>query len=946
MIAAIGLFRAHATSIDRLVQTTVGRSEMLEDLLEHLIKDAGKKSVQHFLFIGPRGIGKTHFLSLVENAVETRKALNGFYSVIRFPEENNRILGFADILLEIISNLDEIDPTGNWGETHSRLSNLDDDQDIIDIALPRLRLYRKKSGKMLLLLMENLNTLFGEQMKHKQDIHRLRTFLMDSPCATLIGTSPITFPGVTDVREPFFEFFDIQVIEDLSENQTLDLVKTNLEIDQRKDLLDDFDALIPKIKALHTMTGGNPRLAIMLYELIAYDNILEVKNQFQKLLDQVTPFYQDRMRDLAPQERALLETMALMRTEPRTPAAIAARMRKSPQQTSSLLKRMIGSGYLTVTRNPQDKRSRLYRIKEGFFDLWLAMSGSRATRKRLGYLVKLFEVWYQDPTERNKKRSELRQAIEKKQHRSHSDENQYTYLDYLTEIGDCDERCEAKLELAFDLLTANKASKAKRLLLEIKPLAPKAEIFTWMTRQVNHWAENESPLDVSKWFKGLIEYWKIQRSGDLENAVAIAQRLGMDLSGQGLHKIRIKLLQDALVFADTPNDQIQMHNQIAQSQKMDGQLDNALEYLKQSLAISQAIGDKAGEGATLNNISQIYQSRGDYDTALDYLKQSLAITQAIGDKAGEGATLNNISQVYKARGDYDTALEYLKQSLAISQEIGDKAGEGTTLNNISQVYQSRGDYDTALDYLNQALAITQEIGDKAGEGTTLNNISQVYKARGDYDTALDYLKQSLAISLEIGDKAGEGTTLNNISTTYHAIGDYDTALDYLKQSLAIRQEIGDKAGEGTTLNNISQIYQSRGDYDTTLDYLKQSLAITQEIGDKAGEGTTLNNISTIYLSRGDHDAALEYLKQSLAITQEIGDSSGLCVTLFNIGHIHYAKEDIPKAVQAWVTVYRLANSINLAQALDALENLSEQLELPGGLGGWETLAKKIKGDDP
>ncbi len=293
-------------------------------------------------------------------------------------------------------------------------------------------------------------------------------------------------------------------------------------------------------------------------------------------------------------------------------------------------------------------------------------------------------------------------------------------------------------------------------------------------------------------------------------------------------------------------------------------------------------------------------------------------------------------------GDYDTALDYLKQSLAIAQEIGDKAGEGTTLNNISGIYNARGDYDTALDYAKQSLAIKQEIGNKAGEGSTLNNISLIYSARGDYDTALDYLKQSLAIAQEIGDKAGEGTTLNNISEIYRARGDYDTALDYLKQSLAIAQEIEDKAVEGATLNNISLIYSARGDYDTALDYLKQSLAIQQEIRNKAGEGATLDNISQIYDARGDYDTAFEYLKQSLAIRQEIGDSSGFCVTLFNIGHIHHQNEEFPQALQAWVTVYRQAKSMNLAQVLDALENLANQLKLPGGLDGWEKLAKQIE----
>ncbi|HHJ13229.1 MAG TPA: tetratricopeptide repeat protein [Gammaproteobacteria bacterium] len=247
---------------------------------------------------------------------------------------------------------------------------------------------------------------------------------------------------------------------------------------------------------------------------------------------------------------------------------------------------------------------------------------------------------------------------------------------------------------------------------------------------------------------------------------------------------------------------------------------------------------------------------GNYSAALGYLKQSLAIQQEIGDKAGEGTTLNNLSQIHATRGDYDTALDYLKQSLAIQQEIGDRSGESATLNNLSQIYDARGDYDIALDYLKQSLAIQQEIGDKAGEGATLNNLSQIHAARGDYDTALDYLKQSLAIRQEIGDRSGEGTTLNNLSQIYDARGDYDTALGYLKQSLAIQQEIGGKAGEGTTLNNLSQIYKARGDHDTALDYLKQSLAIRQEIGDTAGLCVTLFNIGHIHLQNEEREAAV------------------------------------------------------------------------------------------
>ena len=93
--------------------------------------------------------------------------------------------------------------------------------------------------------------------------------------------------------------------------------------------------------------------------------------------------------------------------------------------------------------------------------------------------------------------------------------------------------------------------------------------------------------------------------------------------------------------------------------------------------------DLQTQGEALGQTGKQYLHIGDYETALSYLQKSLAIQQQIGDKAGEGTTLNNISQIYDAQGDYETALSYLQKSLAIRQQIGDKAGEGTTLNNIS-----------------------------------------------------------------------------------------------------------------------------------------------------------------------------------------------------------------------------------------------------------------------
>ena len=831
MDAPIGLFRAHITPLDRLVKTTVGRQDMLEDLLGKLARQAGKKGSQSYLFIGRRGIGKTHFLTLIEHAVKTKKNLQKTYTVLRFPEENNRILSFADLVLGMAELLAEGLDDKEWCELHLSTVGLEKDEEIIDTVVPKLRHYQKQTGKMLLVLVENLDILLTEQIKREQDIHHLRTFLMDSPCAVLIGTSPVYFPGLHDNKKPLYDFFDIQVLEDLTEEETLEVIRKNLEWEKREDVLKGFGALTPKIRALHMMTGGNPRLIMMLYELVVYDNLIDVKMQLQKLLDQISPFYQDRLKDLAPQERALLETLALMRSAPRTPANIARQLRKTPQQISSLLKRMAGAGYLTASDNPLDRRSRIYRIKEGFFDLWLAMSESRAYRRKLGFLVEFFEVYYRDAEERERKRAELWHGIETFGAEKAKQENLYEVLDYLSDVGDAGERCQTKLELAIHKIKEGDPGEVDRLLGEIKEIAPGTPAFQWMAEQTGRWAKGDLDINVRKWLDELIEYWRTQRSGNLEAAVEIADRLGRDMSGRGLHKVRIELLADALKGVPEEGRKVKLLSDIAQSQKMDGQLEGALTSLEGALSIVRRTGDLAGEGAVLNNISQIYRVRGDYATALDYLRKSLEITREIGDRAGEGATLNNIGQINHARGDYATALDYLQKSLEIRRQIGDQAGLGATLNNISGIYHDRGDYATALDYLQKSLEIMREIGDRAGEGATLNNISQIYRVRGDYATALDYLQKSLEIARKIGDKAGMIPALHNMAHIYLQTEHLNEALDTFTEALQLARETGNAEGILNVSRDLGVLLCRAGQKEAGILLLRQAVEVGKAMGD-------------------------------------------------------------------------------------------------------------------
>ncbi|MCP4295967.1 MAG: tetratricopeptide repeat protein [Proteobacteria bacterium] len=491
---------------------------------------------------------------------------------------------------------------------------------------------------------------------------------------------------------------------------------------------------------------------------------------------------------------------------------------------------MTKSGYLTQIKNPLDKRSTLYTIKEGLFDLWLAMSQSRTQRKYLPFVVDFLEGWYSSQPEREQKRMELKNQITASRdpspdnHRQNLDE----MLSYLTEVGEDREKIETKFDLLSLKLEKKDFAEAGKIFKEIDKLEIKGPVFLWMRDSASQWMSGDKQEDIADQMQKMITLWEHQRSGHLEKLAVLAKKLSTQFTDRGLHQLNVAMIQDILSKECPVETRLALMNRIYYSQQMEGKYNEAQATLEPGLKIAQENNLQKWEGLFLNNLSTLHHARGDYDKAAKYLEQALKIQQEIGDKEGEGVTLNNLSQIHDARGDYDEAAKYLKQALKIRREIGDKKGEGVTLNNISQIHHDRGDYDEATKHLKQSLMIRQEIGDKEGEGTTLNNISTLHHAHGDYEGAEKYLKQALKIQREIGDKKGEGATLNNISQIHRAHGDYNEAEKYLKQSLKIQREIGDRSSLCVTLINLGHIHYQNEEIEKAISAWVTTYQIARE----------------------------------------------------------------------------------------------------------------------
>jgi hypothetical protein len=238
---------------------------------------------------------------------------------------------------------------------------------------------------MIIVFLENLDQILERQME-EQDVKRLRSIFQEEGIFVIIATSPMMFDAVSQNTELFFHFFEVMYLKELKKEEMIEMIRIINEFEGR---LDDLGPYYRKIDSIVTLTGGNPRIVILLYDLMCKSNILEVENAFYKILDEYTPYYQDLFKILTGQKRRIFDILISMK-KPSTPKEIAATARLDNSVVVTQLRRLEKDGYVVSHRIGRNVK---YEVKERLFRLWREQRQPLG-RKRISILIEFIKLWY------------------------------------------------------------------------------------------------------------------------------------------------------------------------------------------------------------------------------------------------------------------------------------------------------------------------------------------------------------------------------------------------------------------------------------------------------------------------------------------------------------------------------------------------------------------------
>jgi tetratricopeptide (TPR) repeat protein len=199
-------------------------------------------------------------------------------------------------------------------------------------------------------------------------------------------------------------------------------------------------------------------------------------------------------------------------------------------------------------------------------------------------------------------------------------------------------------------------------------------------------------------------------------------------------------------------DKARVYRFIGLAEQRQGQVEQARDYLEQSLVLYRAYGDRSHVANLNYELSSLAGMSGDFARAREHVTRALPFYRQSGDFFRAGKCLNNLGLIEFYEGHLDLAEAYLRESLALAEQLNYLSNISQALTNLSAVAHARGDYDQVEAYETRSLALSQEIGDRYGVAMSQNNLGKVALIRSQLDVAETYFRAALALFEQMNDR--------------------------------------------------------------------------------------------------------------------------------------------------------------------------------------------------
>ncbi|MEK7833783.1 MAG: CHAT domain-containing protein, partial [Acidobacteriota bacterium] len=211
----------------------------------------------------------------------------------------------------------------------------------------------------------------------------------------------------------------------------------------------------------------------------------------------------------------------------------------------------------------------------------------------------------------------------------------------------------------------------------------------------------------------------------------------------------------------------------------------------------------------MNNISMVQRALGNYKLALDYCQRSLAISEAVGDKATVSLALEELGKLHTQAGDYERAMEVYRKSLALAEASGQKLEIAIRLLSVGSGYRRLGNEAAAIEHFRRSIELAESIGVPYTARAGLHNLANLYVHQGKFAEALESGERSIALARQINSQDGLWQSLLVSGVALRGLKQPEKARQYFEEAIRISESTRTELAAGA--REQAHVQESRSD---------------------------------------------------------------------------------------------------------------------------------------
>jgi len=385
-IDQLTLYQAANSSPEAIKRNFLIRIAEFELIIADLRNKKSGDPMQHELILGRRGSGKSTLLRRIQIEIDEDAGLAERFIAINLAEEQASIYRLSDLWFEV---LQELMTRLNSPVKLRDFDDFENNQSYARYLYAEIHQLLERCGKRVVLLLDNLDRIL---QNFDDDGHLLRETLLNYNDLQIIGGSTRMDEHFWRYDKPFYEFFRRHRLEGLRFEEIHNLLN-HWSAEMNLPLLHDY-ALRSRgrIEAIRILTDGSPRALQFFIQVLMHDSTSYGFDYLRKVMDRATPLYQERLNNLTPPQRKIVQEMAFW-WEAAPTKILVEKCRMESKLIASYLKQLEQHGIVETI--PTGKKNHLYRIAERFFNMWLIVTqGNPDQKRRAKYLTLFLESWY------------------------------------------------------------------------------------------------------------------------------------------------------------------------------------------------------------------------------------------------------------------------------------------------------------------------------------------------------------------------------------------------------------------------------------------------------------------------------------------------------------------------------------------------------------------------